>query len=225
MIVDAFGSWVAIGKLYLNHYDKWVSFPTQSVGGGIYRLTPSASRLEKVKSSAWLRPFYLNKTSRINMFAQRIYPQTGNKLVEFNVPPELGLDIKIGFEIKRICRNRDRKEDKPWFVKLEYLDLGAIPGGEEITLALSQNWNYSGNSPYLQKNGNFIELVGQISSVNSPGYQETILVLPTEYRPSQEIVYWGKTESNPPKLSIDTLGNLKYWFGTTSFPIDCIFRT
>jgi len=95
---------------------------------------------------------------------------------------------------------------------------------EPIPLVLEGNWTFTGDSPYLQKYGDYVEIVGQISHSGSPVYQENVIVLPSGYRPPEQIIYYGVIDSNPPKLSIEASGEIKYWFGATNFPIDFIFK-
>jgi hypothetical protein len=114
-----FGTWQNIGNLYLNSYNKWIRFPRKGQTG-IYRLSYSG-QLNRVKSSGWFRPVYIAGVSSMNQFATRIYPQSGNKLIRISIPEELGFDVRLGFQVKRICRLRDKETDKPWFVRLDYL--------------------------------------------------------------------------------------------------------
>lgn len=93
-----------------------------------------------------------------------------------------------------------------------------------IPLTLEGTWNFTGDSPYLQKYGDYVEVVGQVSHPSTPGYQETVLTLPSGYRPPAQIIYYGNVDGNPPKLSIEASGELKYWFGATNFPVDFIFK-
>ncbi|MEQ9671312.1 hypothetical protein [Coleofasciculus sp. G2-EDA-02] len=96
---------------------------------------------------------------------------------------------------------------------------------EPIPLVLQGGWTFTGDSPYLRKYGDYVEIVGQVSHPGTPGYQGNVIVLPSGYRPPEQIIYYGGIESNPPKLSIETSGEIKYWFGATSFPINFIFKT
>lgn len=93
-----------------------------------------------------------------------------------------------------------------------------------IPLTLEGGWTFTGDSPYLQKYGDYVEIVGQVSHPGTPGFQEKVLTLPSGYRPPSQIIYYGSVDSNPPKLSIEASGEVKYWFGATSFPIDFIFK-
>lgn len=101
-------------------------------------MTPTASKLEKVKSTAWFRPFYLSSFTRVNAFAQRIYPRSGNKLIKVGIPDELGAGVRIGFEVKRICRQRDKDKDIPWFIKLELLENPNMEKNDKLDLKLDE---------------------------------------------------------------------------------------
>lgn len=95
---------------------------------------------------------------------------------------------------------------------------------DPIPLTLEGTWDFTGDSPYLQKYGDYVEIIGQVTHSGTPGYQETVLLLPSGYRPPAQIIYYGDVDGNPPKLSIEASGELKYWFGATSFPVDFIFK-
>lgn len=96
---------------------------------------------------------------------------------------------------------------------------------DPILLALEGIWTFTGDSPYLQKYGDYVEIVGQVSHPGNPVFQETILILPSGYRPPEQVIYYGSMDSNPPKLSIEASGEIKFWFGALNFPINFIFKT